>query len=93
MPRFFFHIDDGRFMRDETGTELEGIADARSQAVIAAGEFLAETDGKFWDHGQPWRMQVTDEHDRLLFTLRFSAEVPSGEIIFQPRGRAEQDDD
>jgi hypothetical protein len=38
----------------------------------------------FWDHMTPWNMHVTDERNRLLFTLQFGAKVPSGEARYIP---------
>lgn len=87
MPRYFFHVDDGELMTDPTGTELPDLATARSEAVSAAGAMLAEVDGKFWNHGTPWVMHVTDTDSQLLFSLHFSAEVPSGAVAFDPAPR------
>ena len=85
MPRYFFHIDDGQFLLDDIGTELPGYQEARDEAVIAAGEFLSDIDGKFWDQTRHWRMHVTDERSNLLFTLTFSADIPSGEVQYIPK--------
>lgn len=86
MPRYFFHVDDGDFVADETGTALESRDAARTVAVQAAAEVLADLDGKFWNAGDAqWRMHVTDEAGTLMFTLRFAADVPSGEVEFLPR--------
>ncbi len=32
MPRYFFHVHDGHEIRDEDGTELADLAEARAQA-------------------------------------------------------------
>lgn len=84
MPRYFFHVDDGKLQTDRDGTELSGIAEARAQAVSLAGAMLEELDGEFWTHGVHWTMHVTDNHGRLLFSLHFSAEIPAGEIKYFP---------
>lgn len=73
MPRYFFHVRDGAEILDHEGVALAGIAEARSQAVVAAGEMLKEWEGEFWK-GEDWRMWVTDETGGALFALRFSAE-------------------
>lgn len=84
MPRYFFHIDDGSLMPDQDGTKLPGIDDARAEAVSLAGALLKDLDGEFWTHGGQWTMHVTDEQSRLLFSLHFGAEIPSGEITYLP---------
>jgi hypothetical protein len=43
VARFFFHIKDGlRLIRDEEGTDLVGIASARSHALQSARELCAD---------------------------------------------------
>jgi hypothetical protein len=74
MPRYFFHVDDGRSSPDDEGLEMRNADEARNQAVIAAGEALRDIGGKFWHHPE-WLMVVTDERDRPVCRLRFSAEV------------------
>ena len=73
MPRYFFHVIDGFSTRDADGTELPDIHAAQGQAVTLAGEILREMGTTFWN-GTEWRMEVADERNRILFTLRFSAE-------------------
>lgn len=77
MPRFFFHVADGRDLPDLEGTPLPGPAEARAQALRMAGEILREEGMRFW-RGAEWRMDVTDEARRTLFTLRFSADEHAG---------------
>jgi hypothetical protein len=84
MPRFFFHIDDGTAIPDVEGTELNGLDDARLQAVEATGEMLKDLDGHFWKSGAPWTMHVTNEAGVLQFSLSFTAFQPSGEVRYLP---------
>jgi len=43
MARYFFHIKDGNdLIRDEEGTELPGLEEARAKAILAAREILAQ---------------------------------------------------
>jgi hypothetical protein len=72
MPRYFFTIHDGISLPDEDGTELRDAEDARTQAVIAAGEALRDTGRRFWDHPD-WSMVVTDESGAIVCRLRFAA--------------------
>lgn len=68
MPRFFFHLTDGTIERDQDGTELETLAEARIQAAIFAGGALREDPKHVWK-GQELRVEVTDEAGDLLFTV------------------------
>jgi len=73
MPLYFFHVIDGTSHRDETGTDLPDIYTAQAQAIRLSAEILREMGARFWN-GTEWKLEVTDEHDRILFVLRFSAE-------------------
>ena len=71
MPRFFFDIRDGQFIRDDTGVELAGLQEARIQAVVfAAGLLKDNPGGNFWK-GDDWQVEVRDERSLMLFTLSF----------------------
>ena len=87
MPRYYFHIDNGTAAPDPEGTVLSGLPEARAEAVSLAGAVLRDLDGEFWKEGSPWTMHVTDEHDRLLFSLHFGAEIPTGEVTYSPVGK------
>ena len=73
MPRYFFNIQDGKDILDTEGTELAGVAEARDQAIAAAGEMIRSNGHTVWN-GSEWRMDVTDETGNSVFTLRFSAD-------------------
>ena len=77
MPRYFFHVYDGFSTKDNEGTELPDIFHAQEEAIRLSAALLGEMGAKFWD-GTDWRLEVTDEAGRLLFTLRFSAEEAPG---------------
>ena len=62
------HRTDGYVENDTVGTELDDLGSARVQAVIFAGESLKEEPNKVWS-GQDFRVEVTDEAGRLLFTV------------------------
>jgi hypothetical protein len=47
MPRFHFHVDDGSLIPDTNGSELDGIAEARAEAITLAGGLLKDLDGRF----------------------------------------------
>jgi hypothetical protein len=84
MPRYHFHIDNGEFTADRTGTDFPDLETAKTEAVRAAGQMIMEMRGSFWDGQTPWFMNVTDDNNRLAFTLTFAAKVPSGEAIYIP---------
>jgi hypothetical protein len=72
MPRYFFHVMDGRASIDREGTELAGLAEARAEAVRTAGEILRPDSAGVWS-GHPWQMTIADDTGKTKFTLRFSA--------------------
>jgi hypothetical protein len=84
MPVYFFHIDNGEFIPDETGTELPDLHAAQLEAVRSAGQMIEEAQETFWQQLTPFNMHVTDENEVLLFTLSFGAKVPSGKARFSP---------
>jgi hypothetical protein len=73
MPRYFFHIHDGRSIRDPEGTGLPDIYVAQAEAVRLSGALLRDLGAKFWDE-KDWKLEVTDELDQTLFILTFSVE-------------------
>jgi len=66
--RYFFHTADGSRDRDETGTELPDYDAARKQAVMFAGEYMADNPGVVADR-KDFRVEVTDDRNLLLFTV------------------------
>ncbi len=84
MPRFHFHIFDGRDRRDNDGTELSGFQEARLEAIRCAGEILKD-DAHRIALGEDWYMDVTDEVGLILLRLDFSAQVSSAIL---PRSEA-----
>jgi hypothetical protein len=73
MPRYFFHIHDGKEFMDEDGTVLSGDDEARSHAIFTAGQFLQDAGMTFWA-GEGWRLWVTDEQGDVVCSLKFTAE-------------------
>ncbi|WFU39053.1 hypothetical protein QA640_32365 [Bradyrhizobium sp. CB82] len=82
MPRFHFHILNGKNLYDDDGIELADIEAAKIEAVRVAGTVLGEgLPPDFW-WGTAWEMVVKDtpelQSGRTFFTLTFSAtEEPS----------------
>ena len=73
MPRYFFHVQDGKDILDTEGTDLADLTEARNEAIAAAGEMIRSTGHTVWN-GSPWLMNVVDEAGAPVFTLRFSAD-------------------
>ena len=51
MPRYFFHVIDGKEIIDNEGTMLAGVDEARAEAIVVSGEMLRDLGGKFWGNG------------------------------------------
>ena len=74
MPRYYFHISNtGQTTIDDEGMELAGPDEARTHAIVSAGESLKEYGSKFWS-GPELRIWVTDEAATIICTLRISAD-------------------
>ena len=76
MPRYFFHCADGVRIPDDVGVVLPSEAAAHLEAIAFAGETLRDQPQELWNKGN-WRVEVTDEAKRLLFTvITFAVEAP-----------------
>jgi hypothetical protein len=82
MTRYFFHVDNGEWAPDTDGTEFQTDKAARDAAVLASAEALRDKP-YFWGESPIWRMYVTDETDRLILTLSFTAKEPSGPVFLR----------
>ena len=71
MARYFFHIQNGQEVPDETGTLLNSIADVRREAMMTVSDVLRGYEDEPWKRTD-WSLRVTDEAGTSLFTLRFS---------------------
>jgi hypothetical protein len=72
MPRYFFHVIDGTFIVDRDGAQLADLQAARVMAIQTAGEIIQDAGREFWD-GSEWQMHVTDEDQKTVLKLSFSA--------------------
>jgi hypothetical protein len=73
MPRYFFHVIDGRSIIDNEGTEFPNLRYARAEAIRLAGAILRDEGDTFWN-GTEWHMNVTDVSGQLVLKLCFSAD-------------------
>lgn len=71
MPRYFFHTNhpDERGVQDDEGLQFRDIRHAKREAVIYAGQLLADTGEKFWDTAD-FELSVTDDRGLILFAMR-----------------------
>ena len=77
ISRYFFNVRDGTTVIDEDGTVLPDLATARKVAVRFAGDLLRNF-GRELPADEDWKVEVTDEHGLILFTLLLaSLEVPA----------------
>lgn len=72
MSRYYFHLQDGAFVPDRNGLELESLEEARRRAIAFSSDLLQQETEKFWD-GTQWQITVTDEDGTALFVLNFFA--------------------
>ena len=71
MPRFYFHLLNDIDAPDDEGKELPGLEAAREHARHYARMTIAETvkdEGRF---NQDHRIDIEDEHGRVLDTVWF----------------------
>ncbi|MBB3910517.1 DUF6894 family protein [Sphingomonas desiccabilis] len=81
--RYFFHINDGKDLRDSVGVEFASTHEARLQAVQTAGALIADNAHQFWA-AEEWSMVVTDADNLILFMLTFNGTMaPAAEQLIR----------
>ena len=73
MPRYFFHVIDGKELPDNVGTVLANADEARAEAIVLSGAMLKESASTFWNNGAS-QMRVVDEAGDKVCALTFSAD-------------------
>jgi uncharacterized protein DUF6894 len=73
MPRYYFHVRDGREIPDTEGTVLADADAARAEAIVLSGAMLKDLGGEFWSNGE-WQIRVVDEAGNKVCALTFSAD-------------------
>lgn len=70
MPRYYFHIQDGRYITDEEGAEFLSLEAAVEEAIISARSILREA---VWVGKLPLgeRIDIADEEGRVLRSVNF----------------------
>lgn len=83
MPRYFVNLtDDRRFLADSEGLEFPDTEAARRHALREV-RLLVGNEGRGNGDWEGWRIEVTDEDDRIVLT------VPMSEVD-QPRDAAKE---
>jgi hypothetical protein len=75
MPRYYFHLTDGReTLKNQRGLDLPGNAAAREEAIILARDLKhgKVMPGRSW---AGWLVTVTDEHGHQVESVAI-ADVP-----------------
>ena len=73
MPRYFFNIYDHVRECDEDGVELDGPAEARTEAVTFAGDFLSEHP-ELLDDNHKLKIEVRDEAGKVVVAVVIATE-------------------
>jgi uncharacterized protein DUF6894 len=77
MPRYYFHILNGKMLVDDVGIEMAGIETVKAEAVKIAGSILASEQPTDMWKGIAWKMKVTDapspDQGQTYLTLTLTA--------------------
>lgn len=70
MPRYYFHIIDGRRIEDEEGQEFPGLDEARTEAIASARSIMREA---LWAGRLPLNecIQIADGDGTIIATVPF----------------------
>ena len=78
MPRYFFHLEHVRVVRDPQGSEHSDLDAAKLHAVKTLAAALADEPRVFWD-ADVFRMKVSDPDGLVLFAIEmFATMAPAG---------------
>jgi len=72
LPRYYFHTENGDWIRDEQGEELRDLDAAREEAVTVLGEILRYRGAAFWTTGA-FSVIVTDAEGQVVVAVKAAA--------------------
>ena len=72
MPRYFFHLEHVRVVKDLEGSEHADLNAAKLHAVKALAGALTDEPNLFWD-SDVFRMSVSDPNGLILFAIEMFA--------------------
>ena len=75
MPRYFFDIDNHKYVNDDDGTDLADDEEARVQAVIFAGDYLSDHPA-IARHGARFRVTVRNDQGNVLLAVAVMIDEP-----------------
>ena len=75
MPRYFFDIDNHKYVNDDDGTDLANDEEARVQAVIFAGDYLSDHPA-IARHGARFRVTVRNDEGSVLLAVAVMIDEP-----------------
>ena len=85
MPRYFFHLEHVRLVKDPEGSEHADLDAAKLHAVKTLARALTDEPGVFWD-ADVFRMNVSDSDGLVLFAIEmFATMAPAGGRRFPKR--------
>ncbi len=70
MPRFYFHVRDGKDFPDHEGMLLTDTQVALREAITFAGRIISE-ESHTLSASDDWHLELCDEDGALLFRLDF----------------------
>ena len=76
MARYYFHVENDSYTRDESGVELDTIERVRDQASNAAGEILT-SELRAGRANIGFQIQIEDPDDKRIMTIVISGAVVS----------------
>jgi hypothetical protein len=86
MQRFYFHFaSKDRFVHDDQGAELGGLASAHLHAlrlIVRTMRFMPEAEP------ERWTVQIADDKGAVLLTVLFPSADRRGSLLGQPRAPA-----
>jgi len=78
MPRYFFHLEHVRLVRDSEGSEHADLDAAKIHAVKMMASALSDEPRTFWE-ADVFRMNVADPDGLVLFAIEmFETLAPAG---------------
>ncbi|UUR07200.1 DUF6894 family protein [Sphingomonas glaciei] len=72
MSRYHFHLSSGHETRDEEGTDLDSLQEARCYAVRMIAEVLCTSPERYWD-SDCYRITVADDTGLTLFMVEMNS--------------------
>lgn len=87
MPRYFFHLHDGKDIRDDLGEVLPDMRAAQSHGLCFVGEILRSNPEEFLN-GDEWSLEIADGDGLILATIDVLVTLsPAATAVLRPSQR------